>query len=148
MKHVNFEYNQIDESIFLGTNSCCETHFSKDLIDKGVTADLSLEGERLDRPHGVDEYLWVPTPDQHAPKLTQLKIAVSFIDAVVSCGEKVYVHCMNGHGRSPLAVAAYYVFKGMNPEEAISKVKEKRPEIHLNDEQLNALNDYSESLAE
>ena len=49
-KKVPFEYNQITKYIYLGTNQCCQTHFSKKLLKKGVKADISLEKERLDHP--------------------------------------------------------------------------------------------------
>lgn len=140
--HVRFNYNQIDDQIFLGTNFCCQTEFERSLLDLGVTADLSLEGERVDAPFGIQQYLWLPTKDHHAPTLYQLQQGVQFIALVIEQKGKVYIHCMNGHGRGPTMLAAYYIAAGMTVDDAIHKIMLKRPEIHINDEQRNALEEF------
>ncbi len=52
--HVPFEYSKITEYIYIGTNQCCQMHFKKSLLKKGVNADISLEKENLDTPYGVN----------------------------------------------------------------------------------------------
>jgi hypothetical protein len=42
-KHVPFEYTKITKNIFIGSNQCCQVHFKKSLLDKGIKADISLE---------------------------------------------------------------------------------------------------------
>ncbi len=61
-----FEYNKILPSVFLGTNQCCIVHFKKELIRKGITADLSLESEKLDAAWGAKYFLWLPVKDHTA----------------------------------------------------------------------------------
>lgn len=139
MAHVKFDYSKITEHIFLGTNFCCKVHFNEDLLKKGITADISLEEENSENPFGVKYFLWLPTKNYHAPTQQQLLLGAVTIDLLAETGAKVYVHCKNGHGRAPTLVAAYFVSLGKTVNEAINLVKNKRPEVHLTGEQLEAL---------
>jgi len=142
-QHTFFEYNKITPQIYLGTNSCCETHFNKQLLQKGVTLDVSMEGEKMDRPIGIKYYLWLPTRDHAAPDLKKLAMGVHVIREAVDAGEKVYVHCKNGHGRAPTMLAAYLIAeKGMTADKAVAYIKKRRPEIHLEPSQLKRLGQW------
>ncbi len=133
------EYNQITSYIFLGTNQCCGVHFGK-LIKLGVDADVDLEGvQRKERPHKTAMYVWLPTRDKTAPTQAQLLVGAKFLKGCVLSRTKVYVHCKYGHGRSPTLVAAYFILVGLSVEQALEKIKEKRPEIHLTPTQIQAL---------
>ena len=135
----DFQYNQITDHIYLGTNACCVDHFKEDLLEQGITADISLEKEHLDAPYGVDLFLWLPTEDHTPPTPSQLKSGIDMIASLIAQNQKVYVHCKNGHGRAPTLVAAYLMSTGMSMEEALVHIKEKRPVIHLEDSQIAAL---------
>ena len=137
---INF--SKVNSYIYLGTNSCCKLHFKKSLLRKGVRADVSMESERIDKPWGVDYFLWLPTPDMTAPTLKKLKIGAEFIDSLVSKKVKVYIHCKNGHGRAPTMTAAYFIYKGVGIEEALKFIKKKRTEIHLNKKQKESLKKF------
>ncbi len=138
-----FEYNEITDGIFIGTNQCCKTHFDEKLKKEGITVDISLEEDRLDAPFGVDFYIWMPVRNHTAPKHDQLEFGASVLEKLVSMGKKIYVHCQNGHGRAPTLVAAYLVKKGKSPGEAEVFIKSKRTTIHLDDAQRQALEDFS-----
>ncbi|MEE9525957.1 MAG: dual specificity protein phosphatase family protein [Candidatus Woesearchaeota archaeon] len=148
IKHgkLTFEYNKITDSIYLGTNQCCEIHFKKELLKKGVKADISLEGEKIDAPFGVDYYLWLPTKDHTAPSQKQLKAGVDFINSLIKNKVKVYVHCQRGHGRAPTLVAAYLISKGKTVKQAIDFIKKKRKTIHPNKIQKSALEKFKKTL--
>ena len=143
-KHgVKMEYNQITPYIFLGTNACCQIHFKKELLDKGIKADISLEEGRIDAAWGVKYFLWLPTKDHTAPTMKQLGMGAKQIDFLVKNRIKVYIHCKNGHGRAPTLLAAYFISQGMNTRQAIEEIKKKRPEIHLWPAQVKDLNKFS-----
>jgi len=144
--HPEFEYNQIDDNIWIGTNKCCEIGFDKELIDQGVTADISLEEERLDAAQGADYFLWLPTKDHTPPTQEKMRVGVGALKSLVNEGVNVYVHCQNGHGRAPTLVAAYYVSQGMSVENAIQKIQDKRPTIHLDQNQIDALDIFKNNL--
>ena len=125
-KHdVAFEYDQITDNIFIGTNMCCQVHFEQELLDKGINIDISLEEERLDAPFGVESFLWLPTKDLTPPSQDQLDMGVKAIDSYISLNKKMYVHCRLGHGRGPTMVAAYLISTGMTLEDAIETIRKK-----------------------
>jgi len=141
-RHVPFEYNQIIEQIYLGTNQCCQVHFKESLLKDGVRADISLEHERLDAPFGVDFFLWLPVVDYEPPSREQLLIGARTIKELVDNNIKVYVHCKRGHGRGPTLVAAYFILEGLSAGKAIKMVRDKR-RIHPRMSQLRALKEFS-----
>lgn len=136
------EFNAITPYIYIGTNACCQAHFAKELLERGIEADLSLEEEKLDSPFGVTFFLWLPVKNYQAPTQEQLRIGISFIIELVKLKKKIYVHCQNGHGRAPTLVAAYLISQGMEAEKAIEFIKSKRPVIHINEEQREALREF------
>ncbi len=69
-----FDYDQIDEEVFIGTNMCCQLGFNKELLTKNVRADISLEELKVDAPMGVDYFLWLPTKDKEPPTLDKLTL--------------------------------------------------------------------------
>jgi len=76
----------------------------------------------------------------------QLLAGSSVMHAALSAGKKVYIHCRNGHGRSPALVAAYLMrYRGMSIEDAAQTIKLKRPESHLEKVQIEALTGFANS---
>jgi protein-tyrosine phosphatase len=86
----------------------------------------------------------MPVVDGYPPSKDQLDLGTSIINQAIKNGETVYLHCKNGHGRSPTMLAAYLMrFKGMKVNEAINYIAKKRPEIHIEESQKEALSDFS-----
>lgn len=143
----SFDYNQITGDIFIGTNMCCQYGFKTELLSQGVTADISLEAENIDAPHGVDYYLWLPTVDHEAIMPEKLELGIHTLELLMKRKVKTFIHCKNGHGRAPMFFAAYLIKTGLSVEDAIAQIKAKRPTIHINDIQLRALQRYQATLA-
>jgi len=139
------EYDYIVDGIYIGTNQCCQTHFDEQLKKEGITADISLEEERIDTPFGIEFYIWIPIKNHTAPTSEQLNFGVATINKLVDMKKKIYVHCQNGHGRAPTLVAAYLIKKGKGVDEALEFIKNKRPIIHLEEIQRRALEEWSKS---
>lgn len=137
------DYNHIAEGIYAGTNQCCTTGLLEVLRKEGITADISLEAEKLDHPFGVDMYVWLPTHDETPPSTDQLSFGVQTLKELVRQKRKVYVHCKNGHGRTSTLIAAYFIEQGKTVDEAIALIKEKRPGIHLQSNQRQALETFA-----
>jgi len=150
IQHTNdpeFNFDYIDEGIFIGSNACCQPHFDERLAAEGITADISLEGEKVDTPYGVESYLWLPTPDHHSPTIAQLTQGVTQLEILIALGKKVYVHCKLGHGRGPtLAIAYFAKSRSISVQEAFDFVKSKRDVIHLDNVQLQGVQDYLDSI--
>lgn len=142
---AKLEFNYITDNIYIGTNQCCQTHFDEKLAKKGVTADISLEEERIDAPFGVDFYAWIPVKDHTAPSRDKFEFGTHIIEKLVSMKRKIYVHCKNGHGRAPTLVAAYLIKKGKTAEEAVAFIKSKRPTIHLSKSQKLSLQNFAKT---
>lgn len=139
------EYNYIADGIYIGTNQCCQIHFDEQLKKEGVEADISLEEERVDAPFGVGFYVWIPIQNHTAPTKAQLDFGVSVLEKLVAMKKKIYIHCQNGHSRAPTLVAAYFIKQGKSADEAVALIKAKRPTIHLEDAQKEALVQFSVS---
>lgn len=137
--HKGFDYDQMTDEVFIGTNMCCQFGFNRELLSKDVKADISLEKERIDSPIGVDYFLWLPTEDYQAPSPDQLSLGVATLKFLIDKKIKVYVHCKNGHGRAPTLFAAYLISQGASVDGAIKTIQEKRPGIHLTKVQIAAL---------
>lgn len=144
MNHTSVEFSQITDLIYLGTNLCC-THkpHIQIILDLGISADIDLEEERQEQTPGIEVYLWLPVIDKQAPSQTQFRVGVAAIDKLVKEGKKIYIHCKNGHGRSPTLLAAYFIYKGDSLEQAIERIRIKRPEIHLEQVQIEALKKFN-----
>jgi len=140
--HKGFDYDQITEDIYLGTNMCCQFGFDRELLAKGVRADISLEKERIDAPIGVDYFLWLPTVDTYPPTPDALELGVRALIFFAQKRIKTYIHCKNGHGRGPTLFVAYLISQGMTFEKAFDFLKSKRPATHLTDLQISALKQF------
>lgn len=141
-----FEYNKINNYIYIGTNQCCMTHFNSKLIRRGIKADISLEDTKLDQPFGVKYYLWLPTRDHEPPTMQSLLLGADFIKRLISKKIPVYVHCENGHKRSPTLVAAYLILKGMSVKEAVDLIQKKRPSTHLEKKHIDRLKKFEKEV--
>lgn len=143
-----FDYSKITENIFIGSDFCkggvCLLH-ADEFKRLGVTVEINLSYENNELPpKELEIYLWLPVVDGYAPSEMQLLSGTSVMHAAILAGKKVYVHCRNGHGRSPALVAAYLMrYKGMSLEEAGKTIKLKRPESHLEKVQIEALTSFA-----
>jgi protein tyrosine phosphatase (PTP) superfamily phosphohydrolase (DUF442 family) len=102
------------------------------LAARGVTAVVNLRAEFDDNDASIApaRYLHLPTVDDEAPTLDQLREGVTFIAAEIARGGGVYVHCGSGAGRAPTMVAAYLVSTGVTPERAWARIREARPFVY------------------
>lgn len=144
--HV-FDYSKIEEQIYIGSDLCrggvCPIH-GEEFEELGVGVEINLSAERNEKPPDfVKSYTWLPVVDGYSPDQTQLDIGTSVVNDAIEAGEVVYTHCKNGHGRSPTLVAAYLIrYRGMGVEEATELLKEKRPEIHIEEDQFKELRKF------
>jgi atypical dual specificity phosphatase len=102
----------------------------QDFAAHGVALVVNLH----ERPHppgalaqfGLNE-LHLPVKDFHSPTDEQIDAALAAIDASVSSGQRVVVHCGGGLGRTGTLVACYLVARGMSAEDALHRVRSARP---------------------
>ncbi|QQG45140.1 MAG: dual specificity protein phosphatase family protein [Candidatus Sungiibacteriota bacterium] len=137
-------YSKITPYIYIGTNMLQYSHFER-LKKLGISVDIDLEAGHIEKipMRGLDTFLWLPTKDGHAPTHNQMAAGVAFLDQMVKHKKKVYVHCKNGHGRAPTLVIAYLAARGMMSKAAYEFVKKRRPVVHLNKEQMSAVEKFA-----
>ncbi len=116
----------------------------------GITAIVNMREESDDAARGVtlDHYLWLPITDDAAPALDNLDLGSLFIEAHLSAGRGVYVHCASGVGRAPTLAAAYLVYKGKTADDAWSTVRGGRPFIRPTPPQIDIIETYAAHLAQ
>jgi protein-tyrosine phosphatase len=104
--------------------------------------NLREEADDAERGVAMSRHLWLPTPDDGAPTLEQLREGVAFIREAVQAGEGVYIHCAQGVGRAPMMAAAYLVGEGHTPKAALETIRRVRPFITPTREQLKRLEEW------
>ncbi len=77
--------------------------------------------------YDVDMF-FLKTRDYGAPSLNELFKVVEYMDNQIIKNRPVLVHCAAGKGRTGTLLAAYLIKKnGLNPKEAIEKIRLLRP---------------------
>lgn len=122
-------FSQVTDDLFLGGQY--DRRGLRRLRQRGISAVVNMRGEYDEQKEGYapEFYCYLPTVDNHAPTLANLRKGVSFIQGELDAGRKVYIHCWEGVGRAPTMLAAYLVSTGMKPGEAWAKIKATRPFI-------------------
>lgn len=73
---------------------------------------------------------WIPFHRDGKADQAKLDQAAAAIHALLSRGDRVFVHCGAGTKRSPLAVAWYlHRYKGMTIDEAYTFIQARRPVV-------------------
>ena len=145
-----FDFSKITEHIYIGSDLCrggiCLVH-AEEFKKLGVTVEINLSKEDNELPpSNIEGYTWLPVEDGHAPTFMQLQIGTKVIHEAIKDGRTVYVHCRNGHARSPTLVVAYLIkYGGYTIEKAIEVVKSRREEIHIEEVQMKSLTDFVET---
>lgn len=108
--------------------------------------DVRLEekdDEEVLRQHGMT-LLHLPTEDLCAISLEMIDDGVAWTRAHLDRGDKVYIHCQWGIGRSALLTCCVLVSLGQSPAEALLHAKKSRPVVSPSPEQLEALLQWSQ----
>jgi protein-tyrosine phosphatase len=88
-------------------------------------------------------YLYLPTVDDDAPTLEQLRAGARFIAEQVSEEGAAYVHCGSGVGRAATMAAAYLISTGLTSDQAWKRIREVRPFIRPSRVQLEQIERYA-----
>ena len=122
-------FSQFSDSLFLGGQY--NRRGAGRLRQRGITSAVNMRGEYDEQKHGyaLEHYCYLPTVDNHAPTLEDLRKGAQFIQQELDAGRRVYVHCWEGVGRAPTMLAAYLVSTGIKPSEAWARIKAVRPFI-------------------
>lgn len=82
--------------------------------------DLDLKGEAREAKAQGIKFASLPIPDREVPNSeSEVTAALDRVDADLSAGKKVVVHCRQGVGRTGLVAACLLITKGLTPEAAV-----------------------------
>nr|CDS34536.1 protein tyrosine phosphatase mitochondrial [Hymenolepis microstoma] len=96
------------------------------------------------------KYINLPVQDfVGVPSIEQVDAGLSFIDSCRGTDTSVYIHCKAGRTRSAYIVVCYFMHAfDLNMEKAIEHVRNLRPSIKFNQDQMQGLQDYFDHLSE
>lgn len=144
-----FDYSKITDKLYIGSDLCkggvCLIH-GEEFKKLGVSVELNLSAENNELPpKDIEMYVWLPVVDGYPPTAGQLDLGTLIINNAIVSGKTVYVHCKNGHGRSPTLVAAYFIrYKKYTVAQALGFLKERREESHIEESQKRALEEFAQ----
>jgi len=89
--------------------------------------DLDLKREARDVKAQGMKFVALPIPDRQVPNSeSEVSAVLDRIDADLSAGKNVAVHCRQGVGRTGLVAACLLVAKGIGPEAAVKTLSAAR----------------------
>ncbi|MFZ2958121.1 MAG: dual specificity protein phosphatase family protein [Candidatus Ozemobacteraceae bacterium] len=83
----------------------------------------------------------IPVPDFTPPSIPQILEFLGLVRKIPK-GGKIYVHCQAGIGRTGTMASAYWISRGLSPEEAVQRVRKNRPFAVETDEQMHILREF------
>jgi protein-tyrosine phosphatase len=93
--------------------------------DEEHTLGLVNEGDGA-RAQDID-FISLPIPDRQVPgSETELAAVLERVDARLSAGKNVLIHCRQGVGRAGLVAACLLVRKGLDPSAAVEIISAAR----------------------
>jgi len=115
MKNFPQHWAQIDDVVVIGGAPVALLGHPEALYRLGIRRVVNFCDEYPGprgrwRELGV-RHLHLPCVDHFEPTVEQMEAAVAFIAEGAGRGEKAYVHCKAGHGRSAAAVLAWLVWR-------------------------------------
>ena len=100
------------------------------LLEMAISVVVDLEGT-VDagipsRPGGI-LYLYFPFQDDALPDADVLAASAEYVSQLVRAGRRVLVHCGLGLNRSPLLAGLVLHQLGWSGEDAVARLRERRP---------------------
>ena len=132
-----FQLSWIDKNIAVGSE------FDNADLPKikklGVNAIIDLRTEAGDDQAAIEgmgmRYLHVFIEDRHAPTPQQMAAVMIFSLPLLRANKKIFIHCKNGFGRSPLVAISLMVERGMSASEALQQAKKRHSDMAFTQEQ-------------
>jgi protein-tyrosine phosphatase len=118
----------------------------------GVTDVVDTRAEHRDDIQALAkehiDFLYLPTPDTRPLTVGQMMEGSKWVQERMQQGRRVLVHCEHGVGRSALLACAVLVYGGMDANDALHLVQEKRWQAAPNHAQVVRLREFASAVAE
>jgi hypothetical protein len=133
-------WHQVAEGIYIGRALMAADESEAERAGVRAVLDLTAEFEEARWVPEKLAYRCAPLLDTRAATAERLNDLVAWLEAQLASGA-IYVHCAMGHGRSALVVSALLVARreACNADEAIARIKAKRPFARLHASQRRAI---------
>ena len=141
-----YDLSQITPEIYIGPQYYRVGKGRLERLGIRYSINMQIEFDSASFGLALEQHCYLPTEDDEAPAIDQLRRGIDFIGKAVGDGEKVYVHCALGRGRSPTMVAAYLIDQGLAVDDAVELIRKARPIIELSPEQVEQLR-YFETIS-
>ncbi len=136
--------------IFAGSRPFSLGDVLKLVEDHGIKHIINLTPDvAYPVPDGVDLTLHrIPIMDFHPPTIGQMHQFVGILRGIQQAGQKVYVHCHGGIGRTGTMLACWILANdpGLDAKRAIETIREMRPPSIETSEQEQAIIAFSKVL--
>jgi protein-tyrosine phosphatase len=97
------------------------------LLTPDEEQDLDLKNEAREVTEKGMRFLSLPIPDRQVPRAdSEVRTTVEKLDADLSAGKNVIIHCRQGIGRTGLVAACLLITKGLSPGAAIDSLSAAR----------------------
>ena len=99
------------------------------VMDHGITVIFDLDSDLdVGVPTIPDQvlYLYFPFEDRELPDLNRLHAIARLGASLIQNGHKVLSHCGMGHNRSALLAGLIMTYLGVNGDEAVKRIRERR----------------------
>jgi protein-tyrosine phosphatase len=119
------------------------------LLTPDEEQDLDLKSEAREVKHRGMKFVPFPIPDRQVPRSeTALAAVLDGVQADLSSGKNVVIHCRQGIGRTGLVAACMLVTKGLSPGAAVEIVSAARGiPVPETEEQRRWIDHYAATLA-
>jgi atypical dual specificity phosphatase len=100
------------------------------LVDKGIGGIVTLTESSLDRSIVLENdvvYKHIPVVDMAPPSIKAIIEFLKFSEDCLKKKKAVLVHCTAGLGRTGTMLSCYLVKNGIDPFEAIRRIRQLRP---------------------
>ncbi|RMX02554.1 protein-tyrosine phosphatase family protein [Legionella jordanis] len=140
-------FNWVEGNLAVGGRFPMEA--AEELAQKeGIRAIVDLRMEASDNEdilqrHGIS-FLRLPTEDRCAIAAPMINDGVEWVRNRLHAGTKVLIHCEHGIGRSALLALCTLVSEGIEPLDAMERLKKARPVVSPAPEQLEAFRGWIE----
>ena len=119
------------------------------LLTQEEERDLDLKQEASQAKAAGMNFVSLPIPDRQVPtSRSEVSAMLDRIDADLSAGRNVVIHCRQGIGRTGLIAACLLIGKGQTPKAAVNAVSAARGnQVPETDEQRRWIDHYAAALA-